>query len=65
VSYQQFGPNGFDFGLSEPKTGLGPGLLGDLKTLRALQAQMAEEGRELLARRRESKDYPPKVRPST
>ncbi len=43
MSYQQFGPNGFDFGLSAPKTGLGPGVLGDLKTLQALHAQMGEQ----------------------
>jgi hypothetical protein len=29
------GPNGFDFGLSSQKTGLGYGLLGDLSTLKA------------------------------
>jgi hypothetical protein len=27
-----FGANGFDFGLSQPSTGLGPGLLGDTQT---------------------------------
>jgi len=30
-----YGPNGFDFGMSDPKTGLGYGLLGDTRTLRA------------------------------
>jgi hypothetical protein len=31
---QSFGPNGFDFGLSTPKTGLGYGLFGDIRRLR-------------------------------
>jgi hypothetical protein len=30
-----YGPNGFDFGLSDAKTGLGYGVLGDLKSLQA------------------------------
>lgn len=34
-----YGPNGFDFGMSDPKTGLGYGLLGDTQTLRAIAAQ--------------------------
>jgi len=34
-----YGPNGFDFGMSDPKTGLGYGLLGDAQTIRAIAAR--------------------------